>query len=161
MSSAPATPEAATAGGGGLPPREAPGAGGSAGLPGSPPPAAATPAGDAQLRAMEGGGSPEQSSHSPSSAAPPSPTPSPTDHTPRKERFYRWRHLWRSLPTAAKATLVLSVVTAVLQVAYGITAVSFRSFDEEAHIATVIVVSAAMARDACYLFQGLGSHVER
>jgi hypothetical protein len=53
----------------------------------------------------------------------------------------RWQHLWRGLPTAGKATLVLAVISAILLVTYGVVSVSFRSYDEEAHIATVIIVS--------------------
>lgn len=49
-------------------------------------------------------------------------------------------HIWHGLPRAAKATVILSFISTVLLIAYGITAVSFRSYDEEAHIATVIIV---------------------
>lgn len=47
---------------------------------------------------------------------------------------------WYSLPRAAKASLVLVLLSTVLLIAYSITAVSLSSEDEEAHIATVIII---------------------
>jgi hypothetical protein len=56
-----------------------------------------------------------------------------------RERIARF---WYGLPTAAKLTLVLAVASTCLMVSYGIATVSLRSFDEEAHITTVIIIMA-------------------
>ena len=58
----------------------------------------------------------------------------------RRPLAHRAAYLWHGLPTAAKATLILAVASTVLLVAYGITAVSLRDHDEEAHISTVIII---------------------
>lgn len=60
----------------------------------------------------------------------------------RGHRTFRQKaeHLWHGLPTAAKTTLILAVVGTILLVAYAITSVSLRSYDEEAHVSTVMVV---------------------
>lgn len=47
---------------------------------------------------------------------------------------------WYRLPKAAKASLILSFVGSVLLIAYSITSVSLRNDDEEAHIATTIII---------------------
>ena len=62
--------------------------------------------------------------------------PSTTHRTLRQKAT----HLWHGLPTAAKTTLILAVVGSVLLIAYGITAVNLKSYDEEAHIATIVIV---------------------
>jgi hypothetical protein len=49
-------------------------------------------------------------------------------------------HIWNGLPSAAKATLVLAILGTVLLVVYSVVTVSLRSYDEEAHVATVIIV---------------------
>eukprot|EP00890_Picochlorum_soloecismus_P005201 jgi/Picsp_1/5682/NSC_03041-R1_protein kinase domain containing protein len=60
----------------------------------------------------------------------------------RRISFVRDRDhwFWYSLPRAAKASLILVLVSTVLLIAYSITAVSLSSEDEEAHIATVIII---------------------
>ncbi len=47
---------------------------------------------------------------------------------------------WYRLPKAAKASLILSFVGSILLIAYSITSVSLRNDDEEAHIATTIII---------------------
>lgn len=47
---------------------------------------------------------------------------------------------WNGLPRAAKIALILAPLSTILLIAYSITAVSLSSRDEEAHIATVIIV---------------------
>lgn len=47
---------------------------------------------------------------------------------------------WHRLPKAAKASLILSFVGSILLIAYSITSVSLRNDDEEAHIATTIII---------------------
>jgi len=49
-------------------------------------------------------------------------------------------YFWYGLPKSAKAALVLCLIGTVLLIAYSITAVSLSSDDEEAHIATVIII---------------------
>lgn len=58
----------------------------------------------------------------------------------KRSWYQRWRRLWYGLPTAAKSTLVLSILQAILMVSYGAVAVGLRNNDEEAHIATVIII---------------------
>ena len=75
---------------------------------------------------------------------------SPDKRGPEHEGVFRRRRIsfardrdhwfWYSLPRAAKATLVLALLSTVLLIAYSITAVSLSSQDEEAHIATVIII---------------------
>jgi len=67
----------------------------------------------------------------PAGGAPPS---------PRRPLRLRLEHLWHGLPRAGKATAVLVVFSTVLLIAYSIAAVSFKAYDEEAHVATVIIV---------------------
>lgn len=47
---------------------------------------------------------------------------------------------WYRLPKAAKASLILSLVGSILLIAYSITSVSLRNDDEEAHVATTIII---------------------
>jgi len=63
----------------------------------------------------------------------------------------RIHHLWHGLPKAAKAASVLVIISTVLLIAYSITAVSLRSYDEEAHIATVIIVRRDVNSSLCLL----------
>jgi len=71
-----------------------------------------------------------------SSAADAPPLPAQGQHSLRQKA----EHVWNGLPTAAKATLILAIIGSFLLIAYSIFAVSLRSVDEEAHIATVIIV---------------------
>lgn len=66
--------------------------------------------------------------------APPLPAPG---HRSLRQKA---EHIWYGLPTAAKTTLILAIVGSFLLIAYSIIAVSLRSYDEEAHVATVIIV---------------------
>jgi hypothetical protein len=66
--------------------------------------------------------------------APPLPAPGQRSFRQKAE------HIWNGLPTAAKATLILAILGSFLLITYSIIAVSLRSNDEEAHIATVIIV---------------------
>lgn len=54
--------------------------------------------------------------------------------------WQRWCTLWNGLPKATKLTLVLSIIQAFLMVAFGSFAVGLKSNDEEAHVATVIII---------------------
>ena len=75
--------------------------------------------------------------------APPPSSPLPLSSTANQRSLRQTgEHLWHGLPTAAKATLILAIASSVLLIAYGITAVSLRTYDEEAHISTLIIVMA-------------------
>lgn len=56
----------------------------------------------------------------------------------RERRPEHW--FWYSLPRAAKATMILVCISTVMMIAYSIVTISLSSEDEEAHIATVIIV---------------------
>jgi len=58
------------------------------------------------------------------------------DHDSR-QRF------WYSLPTVTKATLALSFITSVVLISYAIVMVSLVDSDEEAHVATTIIILSA------------------
>lgn len=111
---------------------------GPAPLPGPPPPALADA--PAKLRPSElslpddCASSGSGSGGSPATEPPPSPPPA------RRTLREKAEHLWHGLPTAAKATLILAVLGTFLLIAYAITSVSLRSYDEEAHVSTVMVV---------------------